>query len=113
MVVRWLGCAATFLAIQLVFLDFACAEMIHLEPDTLNSEIKATVTEPLNNFRDHPTTTGTFRILTGEIDGDPKNVAATGRVKLIIDATTYESGSLDAGPQCTQFDSRHFTVSLD
>jgi polyisoprenoid-binding protein YceI len=90
---RLLGCAVILLATQLMFIALARAELLHFDVDTINSVIKATVTEPLSNFRDNPDTTGTFRLLSGEIEGDPKNIAATGKVKLIIDATTYNSGS--------------------
>lgn len=90
---RLLECAVILFTTQLAFITLARAEMLHFDVDTINSRIKATVTEPLSNFRDHPDTTGTFRILSGEIEGDPKDIAGTGKVKLIIDATTYDSGS--------------------
>ena len=67
--------------------------MIHLPIDTQNSHISATVTEPLARMRDNPDTTGTFEIISGEIDGDPANLAATGHVTLEIDATSYNSGN--------------------
>ena len=63
-----------------------------MEPDYQKTEIKATVTEPLGVFRDHPNATGSFQLIKGEIDGDPDNVT-TGHVKLVINATTYDSGS--------------------
>jgi polyisoprenoid-binding protein YceI len=69
------------------------AATIHLPIDTQASHISATVTEPLARMRDQPRTTGTFQIITGEVDGDPDNLAATGHVSLVIDATTYSSGS--------------------
>lgn len=49
--------------------------------------------EPLAKLRDTATADATFRIVSGEVEGDPANVAATGRVNLVIDATTYDSGS--------------------
>jgi polyisoprenoid-binding protein YceI len=69
------------------------AAMLHMEPDYEKTEIKATVAEPFGIVRDHPTTTGTFQLIKGEIDGDPAHPATTGHVKLIINATTYNSGS--------------------
>ena len=71
----------------------AQAATIHLPIDLQASHISATVTEPLARMRDQPDTTGTFQIITGEIDGDPNNLAATGHVSIVIDATTYSSGS--------------------
>jgi polyisoprenoid-binding protein YceI len=71
----------------------AAAKMLHMEPDYQKTEIKATVAEPFGVLRDHPTATGSFQLIKGEIDGDPDNPAATGHVKLVIDATTYASGS--------------------
>jgi polyisoprenoid-binding protein YceI len=69
------------------------AGTIHLPVDIQASHISATVTEPLARMRDQPQTTGTFQIITGEIDGDPDNLSATGHVSLVIDATTYGSGN--------------------
>lgn len=69
------------------------AETLNLEPDIVKSTIQATVAEPLGVMRDHPTATGSFRLASGEIDGDPNNPATTGHVKLVIDATSYDSGS--------------------
>ena len=67
--------------------------MIRLPVDTQASHISATVNLPLARMRDQPQTTGTFEIITGEIDGDPDNLAATGHVSLVVDATTYNSGN--------------------
>ena len=63
-----------------------------MEPDDQKTEIKATVAGPLGLLRDHPTATGSFQLIKGEIDGDPDNVT-TGHVKLVINATTYDSGN--------------------
>jgi len=71
----------------------ARAAMLKFEPDIVTSKITATVRGPLGFLEDHPEVSGTFQILTGEIDGDPKNPGATGKVQLIIDATSYESGA--------------------
>jgi polyisoprenoid-binding protein YceI len=69
------------------------AATFHLPVDIQASHISATVIEPLARMRDQPQTTGTFQIITGEIDGDPNNLAATGHVSLVIDATTYNTGN--------------------
>src|SRR5271168_3560902 len=71
----------------------AYGAVLHLPIDTQNSHISATVEEPLARMRDHPDTTGTFQILSGEVDGDPANLAATGHVTFEIDATSYDSGN--------------------
>jgi polyisoprenoid-binding protein YceI len=71
----------------------AGAGVLHMEPDYEKTEIKATVAEPFGIARDHPTATGSFQLIKGDIDGDPQNPAATGHVKLVINATTYDSGS--------------------
>lgn len=71
----------------------AQAAVLHMPIDTQNSHISATVTEPLARMRDNPDTTGTFQILSGEVDGDPNNLTATGHVSLEIDATSYDSGN--------------------
>jgi polyisoprenoid-binding protein YceI len=70
----------------------AIAETLHMEADVQKSEIRATVVEPLGLIRDHPNATGTFHLVSGEIDGDPENPATTGHVKLVFDATSYNSG---------------------
>ena len=71
----------------------AYGAVLHLPIDIENSHISATVEEPLARMRDNPDTTGTFQILSGEVDGDPANLAATGHVSLEIDATSYDSGN--------------------
>jgi polyisoprenoid-binding protein YceI len=71
----------------------AQAAIVHLPIDTQASHVSATVTEPLSRMRDNPQTTASFRIVSGEIDGDPDHLATTGHVKLLINATTYDSGS--------------------
>jgi polyisoprenoid-binding protein YceI len=71
----------------------ANATVIHLPIDIQASHISATVNLPLARMRDQPQTTGTFQFITGEVDADPDNLAATGHVSFVIDATTYDSGS--------------------
>lgn len=70
----------------------AGAQMLRMQPDYQKSEIHATVDEPIGILHDHPTATGSFEIIKGEIDGDPANIASTAHVKLVINATTYDSG---------------------
>jgi polyisoprenoid-binding protein YceI len=79
--------------LALLYCGIARAALIKLQVDTQKSQIKASVDEPLATLRDTPTADATFQIVSGEVEGDPANVAATGRVNLVIDATTYNSGS--------------------
>lgn len=76
----------------LLLAGHAQAEVLHMQPNLTKSEIHATVAEPLGFLRDHPMATGSFDLIAGEIDGDPDNVAKTGHVKLVINASTYNSG---------------------
>jgi polyisoprenoid-binding protein YceI len=64
------------------------AEMLHFDVDTAKTTVIATVDEPLAQG----STDGSFRLISGEVDGDPAKPAATGHVKLVIDATSYSSG---------------------
>jgi len=80
-------------AILLLATPFTHAEMMHLAIDPAKTEITASVMEPLSRLRDQQYADGTFRVVSGEIDGDPANVAATGHVKLEIDPTSYSSGN--------------------
>jgi len=71
----------------------ARAETIHLEIDPQRSQIVASVAEPLSRMRDNAAAEGKFQVLSGAVDGDPARPAETGHVKLLIDPTTYDSGS--------------------
>ncbi len=72
----------------------ASAEMLHLEFDTSATKISASVMQPLSELLFGDTATpvvGTFHVEDGEVDGDPANVAKTGHVHMLINATTYDS----------------------
>lgn len=71
----------------------ARAGVLHFEIDLQKTKITASVLEPLSRLRDQQYADGTFRVVSGEIDGDPANVAGTGHIKLVIDPTTYDSGN--------------------
>ncbi len=68
----------------------AHAEMMHLAVDPITSTITATVDEPLSRM--NGSITGSFRIISGEIDGDPSNPGVGAHVELVIDPTSYSSG---------------------
>jgi polyisoprenoid-binding protein YceI len=98
------GLAATAMAAGLLGLALAVgaarAETLHLHADLHKSDVRATVAEPLAAVRS--AATGAFKIKSCVIDGDPNNVAATAHVKLVIDATSYDSGSATRDRNVTQ-----------
>jgi len=67
----------------------ATAGLTHLKIDPDQSTVSAAVAEPAAVFRG--TATGTFRVIDGEVSGDPANTQGTGKVRIIIDATSYRS----------------------
>ena len=66
------------------------AEMMRMTIDPLTSTITATVDKPLSRM--NGSVTGSFRIISGEVEGDPANPGAGAHVELIIDPTSYSSG---------------------
>jgi len=86
------GIAAIF-ATLLLRLAGAQAEAIHLQIDPQKSQITATVADPLARLRETGEIEATLRITSGNVDGDPQNPGPTGHVKLVIDATTFDSGN--------------------
>jgi polyisoprenoid-binding protein YceI len=81
-----------FIAILLV-LGSALAAEIHLQIDPQKSQIKTTVADPLAKLRETGEIEATLRIISGNVDGDPQNPAETGHIKLVIDATSFDSGN--------------------
>src|SRR5260370_26824141 len=72
----------------------ASAEMLHLEFDTSATKISASVMQPLSELLFGDTATpvvGTFHVEDSEVDCDRANVAKTGHVHMLINATTYDS----------------------
>ncbi len=69
------------------------AAPIHLQINPQKSEITATVADPLARFRENGEIEATLRIISGQVDGDPQNPGQTGHVKLVIDATSFNSGN--------------------
>jgi polyisoprenoid-binding protein YceI len=90
---RWLVPAG----LVVMAFELACANVsagsIHLQIDNQRSQIKASVAEPLARLRETAETEGTFHIISGDVDGDPASPALTGHVRLVIDATSYDSGN--------------------
>ena len=69
----------------------ARAEPIHLKVDTERSTVSAAVAEPAAWIRGNAV--GTFRIIDGDVSCDFANVQHTGKVSIVIDATSYRSSS--------------------
>jgi polyisoprenoid-binding protein YceI len=86
------GIVGVFTAI-LLLLGSVQAAAIHLQIDPQKSQITATVADPLARFRDTGEIEATLRITSGSVDGDPQNPGQTGHVKLVINATTFDSGN--------------------
>jgi polyisoprenoid-binding protein YceI len=81
-----------FLAVSapiLIGLRVATAGLTRLKIDPDQSTVSAAVAEPAAMLRG--TAVGTFRVIDGEVSGDPANTRGTGRVRIIIDATSYRS----------------------
>ena len=86
------GLVAIFATI-LLRLGTAHAATIHLQIDPQKSQITATVADPLARLRETGEIQATLRLTSGGVDGDPQNPGQTGHVKLVIDATTFDSGN--------------------
>jgi polyisoprenoid-binding protein YceI len=69
----------------------ARAELIRLKVDPDQSTISASVAEPAAWFRGNAV--GMFRIIDGEVACDFARIQSTGKVRIIIDATSYRSSS--------------------
>jgi polyisoprenoid-binding protein YceI len=86
------GIAGMFIAILLA-LGSALAAEIHLQIDPQKSQIKTTVADPLAKLRETGEIEAALRVISGNVDGDPQNPAETGHIKLVIDATSFDSGN--------------------
>jgi polyisoprenoid-binding protein YceI len=87
---RWACALRLSLAILLIAAP-ASAKVLRLRVDPVATQIVATVDEPLARIRGN--VSGSFQVVTGEVDGDPANPVATGHVDIVINATTYQSDS--------------------
>lgn len=68
--------------------------------DPATSTVSAAVAEPMRAIRGRAI--GTFRVLSGEVQGDPSAIADTAQVRLTIDATSYASGNTARDQQVTE-----------
>jgi polyisoprenoid-binding protein YceI len=79
------------LMLMLIGSRVASAGVTHLKVDADRSTVSAAVAEPAAMIRGDAV--GMFRIIDGEVSGDPANIQRTGKVRVIIDATSYRSDS--------------------
>ena len=62
---------------------------MHFKVDVDRSTVSASVAEPAALIRGNAV--GTFRIIDGAVSVDPANISGTGKVRMLIDATSYRS----------------------
>jgi polyisoprenoid-binding protein YceI len=86
-------CVGAIFSATLLPLRNAQAAPIQLQIDPQRSQITATVADPLARLRENGEIEATLRIISGEVDGDPQNPGQTGHLKLVIDATSFNSGN--------------------
>lgn len=65
--------------------------LLRFKVDPTATKITAAVAEPMAMIRG--SATGTFKVVSGEVQGDPKSIADTGRVALAINAASYTTDS--------------------
>jgi polyisoprenoid-binding protein YceI len=78
----------------------ARAETMHFRVDAARSAITVSVAEPMASIRGDAE--GVFNIIAGDIYVDPANPTASGKVTLVIDATSYKSGNAERDHSVTQ-----------
>jgi len=92
-VAEFLTSALVVLAGVLALIGFdrgaAGAAVMHLKVDVDRSTISVAVAEPAAWIRG--SAVGTFRIIDGAVSVDPSNASGTGKVRILIDATSYRS----------------------
>ena len=89
-ITRALIAIAAAFALMIVFEPCAAsAALMRFKIDPDRSTVTATVAEPAAWIRG--SATGTFRIIDGALSFDPANVPHTGRVRILIDASSYSS----------------------
>ncbi len=65
--------------------------VLHFKVNPAETRITASVAEPMAMIRG--SAQGTFRVVSGEVQGDPDSIANTGKVTLTIDAASYKTDS--------------------
>ncbi|HKN13012.1 MAG TPA: YceI family protein [Candidatus Binatus sp.] len=69
----------------------AGAAVMRFKIDADRSTVSVSVAEPAAWIRG--SAVGTFRIIDGAVSVDPNNVSGTGKIRILIDATSYRSDS--------------------
>lgn len=59
--------------------------------DADRSTVSVSVAEPIAFIRGRAV--GTFRIIDGAVSGDPSNISHTAKVRILLDASSYNSGN--------------------
>lgn len=65
--------------------------ILHFAVNPTETTITAAVAEPMARIRGNAT--GSFKVISGTIQGDPSAIADTGKVNVVIDAASYASDS--------------------
>jgi polyisoprenoid-binding protein YceI len=89
--VRAIAFAATLAAAAALQAPDARADALKFRIDAERSTVSAAVAEPFAVFRG--SAIGNFRVIAGEVSGDPANIQETAKTKVTIDATSYRSDS--------------------
>lgn len=85
--------ATGFLAVALAMSGSAQAteSLLRFKVNPAETKITASVAEPMAMIRG--SAIGKFEILSGDVEGDPTRIDGTGRVKVVIDAASYQTDS--------------------
>ena len=65
--------------------------LLHFRVNPTETKITAAVAEPMAMIRGNAV--GSFRVVGGEVQGEPNSIADTGKVQLVIDAASYKTNS--------------------
>jgi polyisoprenoid-binding protein YceI len=89
-------------AFALIVFDAAAARAatMHFKVDVDRSTVSASVAEPAAFIRGNAV--GTFRIIDGAVSVDPTNISGTGKVRILIDATSYRSDNVSRDRSVTE-----------
>ena len=89
--VRLIAVATTFAFAAALQPSGARAATLKFRIDAERSTVSAAVAEPFAIFRG--SAVGNFRVVAGEVVGDPANIQDTAKARITIDATSYRSDS--------------------
>lgn len=88
---RAMALAAVLAATAAFTATDARADAMKFKIDAERSTVSAAVVEPAAVLRG--SAIGNFRVIAGEVTGDPANIQDTAKVRVMIDATSYRSDS--------------------